>query len=99
VTLLTNQTYAKNPSKWQSETILAEREEAPTRGVLVPEYNYRTYQKALERWDKIDPIEKKLLLERPVEVKVNYTYTFAAFTLGIGIGVLAAMLVAPRIGR
>ncbi len=91
-----NQTLANNkpydPKLWETETLIAEGEESPRRGVLVPEYNYRIYQKGLERWENVEP----LLLEVARDdqyCETDYKLHVVGFTLGLSLGLIAGVLV------
>ena len=85
--------------KWNKEYLLNAGEAAPVRGVLVPEYNYREYQKSFEMRFNTDPgIDyPDLLAARQCPVCIEKKVDINGYALSFTLGALATALVLPAL--
>ena len=82
---------------WGKEFILNINDPAPNRGVLVPEYNYRQYQKAYEmRFEKDSSLNYADLVEaRECPKCIVHGPDWNGYALSFTLGALATALVLP----
>ena len=83
-----------DPAKWETETLIEEKEEAPISGVLVPAYNYRVYQKSLNMLEgvsiEMESLAEDCIEERSTIVLASKSGWAITFSLGVLIGLGAA---------
>lgn len=86
-------TSAMGQVSWGKESYLRKNDVAPYTGVLVPEFNYREYQKAYEmrfqfdsKVDYADLLASRECPKAMVEEKIDWSFTWGALMTGLVFG-------------